>query len=505
MRKLPLLLLLVCLLCTVTALADNMTFNDIHATCTIPDDYIILTRSNLAVHPEWLSNHGTTAGEMIADWDDRGVLVQAWSAASDVCIEITAVQDDRALQFYDINEQNENTRKIYRQSHRSGEYYGSAGYRYDSADWKRSNLYGRFLAMKYSRTVDGETVHGHQRRTIRNGYTITIDYIVHGRGLKTADQTAIDNILKTWRFTEVLPKPAGVASKVVITAMPPEETNTNTFTVTGTGDPGLHLTGVLMRMSSSDHVMVETTIGKDGKIKLPVTLPSEGVWLMTCTVDNAGTVTEELVFNTTTYQKTLLMVNLDEPLPTVLNDDKLVISGKTLPTTTVQCLVDGVFNKTIKTNNTGAFKFTIDTAQEGEYNITLVFQKKNLVSRRLTSKATRTLTEEDIRSHARAEAVKPNYATLVEKIKTYTGRVLHYNMYVTDILQSGDEWVVFMAMNTTKTGYKNIVIVTSPDDPNMSIGGQYHVYGVCDGTYLVQDPDSGDKYFPSMKLLFIDN
>lgn len=505
MRKFPLAVaMLVLLLCGAVALADQMTFDGIHATCTIPDDYIVLTRQNLSVHPEWLAAHDTTEEDMLADWDARGVLTQAWTPASDVCMEITAVKDERAQQYYDINEQDEDTRRIFRQSHTSGAYYGSE-YRYESAEWKKSTQYGRFLALKYTRTVDGDTVRGYQRRTVRNGYTITLDYQVFGRALKNADLTAIDGILKTWRFTQVLPKPADVVSKVVITAMPPDETNTATFTVTGKGEAGLHLTGVLMRMSSNDRVLVETTIGKDGKIKLPVTLPGEGVWLMSCTVDNAGTVTEELVFNTTTYQKNLLAVTFDQPLPTVLTEDKLVISGKTLPNTTVQCLVEGVFNKSVKTGNAGTFKFTVDTSAEGDYNIALVFQKKNLNSRRFATVANRTLTEEDIRAHARAQAVKPSYATLVEKIKSYSGKTLHYNLYITDILKSGDEWVIFTALSSTKTGYKNTLIVTSDQEPGVSIGSQHEAYGVCEGTYLVDDPDGGEKYYPCMRLLFFDN
>lgn len=505
MRKtLACLLAVLCLVLGGSAVAEYLSFANIYAGCTIPDSYIILTPDNLAQHPEWMEKHNTTEEAMLADWEARGVYVQAWSKEDDVCIEINAVQDDRALQYYDVDQQSVENRKVFRLSHTNGAYYKQDGYTYEAAEWVNNKKSGRFLSLKYKRSTLSATYRGLQRRTIRNGYTITIDYQVHDRSLKAADTTAIDKLLNSWSFEQILDKPANAVSKVVFLNEPPAETNTGKFVISGTGDAGLHLQGVAMRMSSSDKVPLETTINKNGKFSMDVQLPAEGVWLVTMTVDNEGAVSEELVFNVTTYQKTLLIVNLDEKLPEKLTSDKLVISGTTLPNTTVECIVGTSYQKQVKVNNTGAFKFTIDTANEGDYEIVLTFQKKNYDSRRYYSVANRRLTQQDIMDHARSEAVKPNYATLVEKLKNYTGRTLTYNLYLTDISRSGDEWVLTMAMTKSKNEYKNLVIVTCSEEPTFEIGSQRQLYGTCMGTYMVQNGEEGTKYYPCIELLFWD-
>ena len=90
-------------------------------------------------------------------------------------------------------------------------------------------------------------------------------------------------------------------------------------------------------------------------------------------------------------------------------------------------------------------------------------------------------------------------------IQPYTGRVLTYSMYVTDIMQAGDEWIIFMAMNySNKSGYSNIVVVTTDTEPQLEIGSQHKLYGTCMGTYEVQSEESGTKFYPCIELLFWD-
>ena len=134
---------------------------------------------------------------------------------------------------------------------------------------------GRFLQLKYTRTVNGETYRGYARKTIRNGYSIHVDYQVYGRALKNADKNALDDVMDTWEFLEIFPRPAASVSKLIFSARPPQETNTGKFTVSGTGTAGLHIIGVVMRMSGSDVEQFEVTIGKTGKFELNVTLPKD--------------------------------------------------------------------------------------------------------------------------------------------------------------------------------------------------------------------------------------
>ncbi len=505
------LLAALCLLGVACAGASTLTFDSIYATCQVDEDFIIITPANMAAHPDWIANRKSTLEALQDEFAQRGVLAQAWSKDDAVCIEFTAVQDALAQEYYDIDQQTPATRASYRTQHLNGAQFKADGYTYSSAEWKKYSNGGRFLMLKYKRELDGNTYSGLARRTIRNGYTITIDYKVLGRNVKGSDTTVLNALNKSWTFTETLSKPLDVVSKAVFTSMPPAETDTGKFTVAGTCDPGLHFTAVLMRMSSPDPVLVETTATSKGKFSMDIQLPEKGVWLMTMTVDNQGVVTEELVFDTTTYQSGLLAVNFDEDMPidfsateaSVIDGDTLEISGKTIRNVKIQCLVDDFFDKQVTTNANGSFSFKIPTKDEGNYNITLTFQKKNYTTRRFTAIGTRTLTEEDVQNRYKDEACKPAYSTLTSKIKGYTGRIMGYELYLVDKTQQEDgTWLAGMGMRTskqTKSGYRDIVYVLAAEEPPYTVGTKVKMYGQCTGEIEVDGKD-----YPSFQLLFWD-
>lgn len=506
MRKLLFSLILLLVLLLSCASADSFTFDSIYATCDISDDYIILTPDNLDRHPEWVTKIAADEASLLEDFTTRGVLLQAWTQSGDACLEITAVQDELGKRLFDIDQQITQTRTNYRVQHSKGQIYAENGHVYSSAEWKKTNQYGRFLLLKYSCTNDQDSHKGYARRTIRNGYTITLDYKVFGRSLKTADQKAVDKVLGTWKFTTVLPKPDNCVPKLVFTSKPLQETYTGEFEVEGTGDPGLNIIGVLRRMVDPDNpIILEETVNKSGKFSFDVELPEEGVWLLTLTVENNGTVTEEVFFDVTTYKKNQIPINLDQPIPEQLTEDTFTVSGITMKQTKVQCIVDGVYNKQITTNNTGKFSFKVPTNKEGDYTFTLVFEKKNYNTRRVEYTATRTLSEADIREDIREIAVKPAYSTLTSKITGYTGRTMGYNLYVMSVEPSGNEWITFMAMRKTNSGYRDIVVVMSKDEPTLTAGTQVKMYGTCTGEYEVIDADDKTKRYPSFDLLFWDN
>ncbi|MBE5796039.1 MAG: hypothetical protein E7327_01515 [Clostridiales bacterium] len=508
MRKYVLLLLLLLSLCLCGAAhAASFTFDDFSAACEIDENkYTILTPTNLGSQTAWLESRGMSEAALLADWTERGVLLQAWTNAGDACLEITAVQDEFAAQYYDVNQVTEEERKAYRLGHSSDKdgYYRAQGYDYESPQWKNMKNTGRFLQLQYTRTLNGETYRGYARKTIRNGWSIQLDYQVYGRGLKNADKNALDDVMDTWEFLEIFPRPATSVSKLIFTARPPRESNTGKFTVSGTGSTGLHIIGTVMSMSSSEAELFETTIGKNGKFELDVALPKEGVWLMTYTVENGAAVVEEGVFDTITYQKDLLTVSLNSNLPTHLTGKELVISGTTMRQTMVQCIVDGRYHKSITTNNTGKFSFTIDTSAEGDYTITLVFEKKGYATRRFRSEASRVFTEEDQRQMIRDEAVKPAYKTLVGKLSGYAGKYMVYTLYVERIEQTATGYVTFASLNRTKSGvYQNPVVIRTSEEPDYAAGAEVRMYLKCIGSYEVH-ADSGVEEYPYFDLQWIE-
>ena len=512
MRKLLFsLLLLACLLLPCAALADAFTFAEQGASCTIPSGkYTIITPDNAASKTDWLTKQNTTADAVLADFADRGVLLQAWNSDGDVCIEITAVQDLYGEQYYDINQVTDSERKTYRVSHatdKTGEWR-ALGYDYDSdAAWKNYKNGGRFLQLEYTRTVNGQTYRGYARKTIRNGWHIQVDYQVYGRSLKSSDKSALETIMTTWTFTEVTARPATSATKVIFTAIPPAETNTGKFTLEGSGSSGLKVLCVAMSMSTREVHRFETEVTSKGKFSLDVKLPKEGFWMLTYTIYNGETVVEEGAFDGgTTYDDTLLIVKLNTDLPETmtLTGSSLTISGTTMKNTKVQCIVDGRYNKSITTNNSGAFSFTFDTSEEGLYNITLVFEKKSYSARRYHCEATRVFTEEDRKESIREDAIKPVYKTLTKGIDSYRGRYMVYTLYIKEVTQTSTGYLTFAGMSKTKSGvYKEIVAIRTTEEPAWSAGSSVRMYLKCLGMYDVVGDEGTDSY-PYFDLQFID-
>jgi len=506
------LLVALCVLGVASAEAEKLNFDVISATCEIDDAYILITTENMSAHPDWIANRGSTLEALQADFAARGVLAQAWNKDGDVCIEFSAVQDSLALEYFDVDQQSATARASYRKQHLNGAQFKSEGYSYSEAEWKKLTKGGRFLQLKYKYEANGDSHKGFARRTVRNGYTVTIDYKVYGRSLKNADNNKLTTLMKTWEFYKVQAKPLDVVGKVVFESTPPAETDTGKFTVEGTCDPGLHFTGVLMRMSSPEPLLIETTATAKGKFSMDVELPAEGVWLMTMTVDNQGTVTEELVFDTTTYQDNLLPVNFDENMPidfevaeaSAIEGNTLVISGKTIRNVKIQCIVGDSYDKQVTTNANGKFSFRIPTKEEGDYKITISFQKKNYTTRRFTAIGNRTLTEEDVKAQYREEACKPAHSTLTDKIKGYTGRIMGYELYLVDKVQREDDgkWIITMGMRTTtktKSGYRDIVYIVADEEPTFAVGSKQKMYGRCIG-----EMDLDGKEYPAFELLFWD-
>ncbi|MCR4882043.1 MAG: hypothetical protein K6A68_00595 [Clostridiales bacterium] len=526
MRKylLVVLVLLALCLCISCSAETLLSFDSIHAQITLDESkYIILTQDNLDKHQEWMSNRNITPESLLEDWNERGVLLQAWTLDSDSCLELTAVTDEWSEKYFDLDQQTKAIRASYRSAHLKGTIGSNDGYKYQSAEWKNTDQYGRFLMLKYKRTSNGTTTRGYARRAVRNGYTITLDNKVFGRALKTQDLAALNKAIGTWHFTTVLPvttqssqtgemitasngtaSSAGITANAIFTSEPPAETNTGSFKVKGTCTPNLHLIAVLMRMSSSEPLRLETDASKKGNFTIDVKLPEEGTWLMTLTFKDGTQTVGETVFHTTSYSSTTLPVNLDHEVPEVFPSDKYTLSGKTIKGVTIQCIVEGAgFSKQVKTNNSGAFSFKIPTEADGDYHIILTFQKKGYATRRFTYNVKREMTAEQKNEVVRSTAVKPAYSTLTKKLTNYVGRYMTYNLYLTDIVQNNEEWVLFMAMRSLKTGYKDIVVVTTTEDPgNLAIGSQYRIYGQLVGNYEVQNAEGGSSYYPCFELLF---
>ena len=499
--------LMLCCLCACACADTTHTVESIPATLSLGDSYIVLTPNNLDEHTELLEQLGKNKDVLAADFAERGVELQAWVPTLDACLEVRVEQDEDSSTYYDLEQQTNAIRRQYRSSVLKGTRYSEAGYDIKSADWKRQTNGGRFLMIKYKRNINGMIYWGYARRTIRNGYTLTLDYQVYNRGLKDKDQKAVNKVANTVTFGTSSGSSGTTGLALTYSAVPPRETITGAFTVEGSCTPGAHLIGVVMRYSSPTPTRFETTAKKNGTFKMNVTLPEEGIWLMTLTIEVNGEEVKTEVFDTTTYSASTLPYSLDEEVPEIISGDTLVISGKTTSAVTVQCIVENgvkTFSKSVRTNRTGKFSFKVPSSVEADYNITLVLSKKGFDTRRFQYTAKREMTETDQQASLRREAIKPAYSTLNKKLSTYIGRVMAYDIYITDIQQSGDEWLVYGALQKTKKAYKNLIVLTCNEQPVFAIDSQHRFYGTCTGSFDIESEEGSDASYPRFDLLFWD-
>ena len=483
-------------------------------TVTIPEEkYIILTPDNLSDHPDLLASIGKTQAEVISDWEDRGVVLQAWfnNKKLDACLEISVRQDEDARIYYDlVNHSSDPGWKTFLSSHKGASTaYSEEGYSIKEAEKKQKNLeyHNYLLSLKYKRITAEKTYWGYAYKTVARGYTVVLDYQVYDRGLRTGDQNELNKIVNTLKFVDGEGEPAPGSAFLQITAPPPSETSDSTFTVEGRTNPGARLIGVLMRINSAEPVRFYADANaKNGEFKMKVTLPEENVWLMTINVEVNDQIVAEQVFDTTTYKKTLIPITFTSGIPQVLSSDETVISGVTGKGVTVQCIVTNgtsTFDKQIKTNGTGKFTFKVPTALESDYHFTLVFSKKNFDTKRFTGNATRNLSDEDRRLAIKKEAVKPGYSNLVKNLDTYINKIMGYNLYIVDVIQIGNEYYIKTAMVKNNAGYKNYLFFITDEEPDVEIDTQKLMYGTCIGPYVVPSEEGEEKY-PAFDLLYME-
>ena len=515
-------LLLALLCCTCAAADTSYSLSPCPGTVEIPDaKFIVLTRDNLSSHPDLLSRIGTTAEQLTADWDDRGVVLQAWfqSKTPDSCLEISVREDADSKLYYDlVNNSADPNWKSFINSHKGGSAYEEQGYSLREVAKKQQANKNYFLRFQYKRTTDEKIYWGYVAKTVARGYTLVFDYQVYNRGLRAGDQTQLNRIVNTLDLSDTGGSSTGNTAEsetgtvfLQITVNPPVETNTDTFTVEGRTAPGAEVVGVLMNQEMNENNkdpenFYITADQKSGNFKLKITLPYEKKWQLTLAVMVNDNVEAFKAFPMIEYSKTLLPLTFDSTVPDMLTADETVISGTTDKGVTVQCIVtDGGktnFTKQIRTNGTGRFSFKVPTANEADYHFTLVFSKKGFDTRRYTYDVSRSLSEEERRESIKKSAIRPNYSALTDKSEKYLHQVMGYNLYVTDVQQSGDEWIIVAAMTRNGEKYKNIVYFTAVEDPGLEIGSRCLMYGEYVGSYIVQVDDGGEQY-PAFNLLFV--
>lgn len=490
----------VMLLFMASALAETYTFNEFHASIDIPKDYeVVLTQYNLSANAEWIALQGMDYDATLNEFEAEGVFLKAFDAENNRTFVLTALKDPDSQLYFDLNLQGESMRKEFRTNHTNGVGYSIIGYNYSSAQW--GNYGGttlRFLRTKYRLTQEGKQVcTGYQRRTIRNGYTITLDMQVRGREAKEIDNKALETLMKSFRFTEILPMPEAPVTLSVSSA-PPTETNEDTFTIKGKTEKKASVKVNVVSLGSGGSKSYNATVAKNGSFTAKITLSAQGVYSVTIIATTEDGKTTQRLYSVT-YQKGMLPVDISLSPPSVLADET-VISGSTIRGAKTQLSVSGPVNFS-KTSTSQTFKFKVDTSAPGTYQFVLAVTKKGLVDRVFTYTAERKYSEEELAAKVRSSAKRVTYQQLG---KTTEGKSVVFTGYVASINPSINEWVLTIAMTKNGDSYKNNVYVISKTDPNVSEGAAVQIYGVYSGKYSVLDTDSNVKTYPRVDATFIE-
>ena len=545
MRKILFVILLALLLAVCTAALADTDYSLLPAPAQVTlrdgreNDRTVVTSETLGRHPELLTVIGMSKDDTLADWQARGVVLQAWSPIKTKysCLEISVVQDADSAQYSDLmnHPEEKGSWKAYMNSYKNSEDWIAQGYTFQSYDLAHAGS-SYYLLMKYKRSAGTGDYRGYMARTVYQGYTIVFDLRVYNMTPVDQNKVELNRVIKSFAAVKagdsVSPSaapdetPSGETTEpdtgssvaapdpsvaINITKGPPLETNTNTFTVEGSTEPGTHIIGVLMRIGSSDSLKFETDANaKNGSFKLKVTIPEaeENIWLMTLNVLDKDKFLAEKVFNTTTYKKTLIPVTLDEEVPEKIYSDELVIAGTTMKAVDVQCIVTDSTGKTVTEkkshpNGTGRFTFKLPLKNEDEYSIALVISKKGYETKRMEYTVSRFLTEEARRELLRKQAVRVGYSALVARIDQYVGKVMTFSAWITGIEEVGDEWRITAAGSKTGDHYSQLMIFIAAEEPAFSVEEKHTLFGICGQPYQIQSEESVET-IPSFDLLFWD-
>lgn len=510
MKKICLFLLLALLVfACAPAMADSYALADIYMAVTLPNDKypVQLTKENLAANQAYIESRGETLEGMQKKFADEGIVLMAFDDSNDRVFVITAVQDDPARELYDINEQTANTRASYRANHSNGTYCSHLGYKFESCEWKNfGDGQGRFLMLKYILRENGEVAHrGLWRRTIRNGYTITMDMQVYGRQVKSGDITALNKIQDTVSFLQVSNAPDAPLS-LVFTAPPPEITNESSFTIKGTTRAGATVIAAYASLRSSQSKAFTTEADANGNFKINITLPASDLYnMIVSAIANEGMENEEELSQEfqIEYNPSLLQVSFTSPIPEQFTSDTFKFTGTTMTGVTVQLDVNGKVT-TRQTGNNRTFSFSIDTSKAGTYNIYVSFTKKNYDTRVFNYTVERAMTDDEEKAAVRDASISPEYSKLKNKPDTYKGRTVRYEGYVTDVRKGSGEWIISFATKKSNDNYSSIIMVMSDKDVDYAEGTRLTLYGMADGTYMAEGADDNNLVYPKVKLSFFD-
>ncbi len=500
-------LLCVLLLALVgTVFAQEFEFSDISAKITVPEGYTVLQKNALEQYKDLIETAHYTVEELRADFEARGVLLQAWK--EDTIFEVSAVQNEQSKNIFDVDRQDETIRGAYRVGFFPRNIYVSEGYTYKSAGWKNfGKNVGRFLVAQYTKDNNGiKEYTAFERRTIKNGYEIAISMKAVNRNVTNKENVALNKIFKTFGFTKTEEMSEEASAAIVLKNTPPKESKYSKIEISGQAAQGVEFTAAVMSLGAKEPELLKTTADSKNKFSLPISLPKQGVYLITLTANQEGEELGEWAFPVT-YREGLLSVSFQKEPEGVITEDNYRIQGTAEPGANIQVLLNNQTVGNRRTNNEGKFIIPLDTKEAGEYEVVLVFTKKDLQSRRFKFTFTREVSAEQQNLRLAKTAINVPYSNLKNTGGKYVGRVIKFNVYVADVTAYENQFILhtaFIKNGDKLSQYAYILSDTQVSDfyLNRRIQGVAEFLGLSSELASVTLPEA-ESNVPVFKLITI--
>jgi len=442
---------LICLALLASAAAQaslsKYPLSDLGASISLPSDYTVVTPETVSSHLEFFG--ATSAEDAEREMILSGVHVAAFSPSQDVMLRLTAVDgDETAKAYHDIERYTAAMRTEIRTFFLDRKNFDE-GMRYTEADWTNKTGRGRILQLQYT-VREGEEIiiRGRQAYTIRAGMAFTLDMQVTGRRISAEDERMFDSVLGALVFPRdenvpLLPVGLKLAEPI------PEEVHRDTLTLRGETTKGATVAAYYQPNIGNPVPIGEVTASNSGAFRLDIQLYTgdNRIYILA----TLGGFEDSDVAAWVNYDPSRLPVSFTSYPEGIVTDERIIVSGKTIPGVTIQCM-EGETNKKTTTGSDGRFSFTLDRDATGSRRVALSFDRAGFANRRFTFDFTREWLMEDWVRQLAKQAQSLSYQNLTENTQRFIGRIVCYSGLVVEVSESEGVTYVDLASRQDSSG-----------------------------------------------------
>ncbi len=446
--------------------AEEFSIDDLYLTTVFPAGWTVVTPDTVEDYMRYFEMN--TPENAAALMRAEGVYAVAFSPEGDAQLRVLAQRGDEAAALYfDIERYTPAMRTEIRAGFLNKEAWALTGYRYTEAEWTNKSTQGRQLRLTYSIRSGEETVaRGFQAYTIRNGMAFTLDLKVEGRKPTTAEQRVFEDFISATIYPASLDMPL-LPVGLAVTGTLPEETYTADLIVKGETMKAANIAAWLLPTDEEAIRLNETVATSSGAFTLELTLPGEGEYRLYLVASLDGFADSE-IGSWISYSKRRIPVTFTEVPDGVYQASQIIVSGKTIPGVTIQCM-EGETNKKTVTGSGGEFSFKMDRTITGPRTIVLSMTKKGFDNRRFDIVFDRQWKMDDYIRYLADKVQNLSYKNLSTRGGDFVGRLVKYTGRVMELSAAGGRTYVQFALTQTKTGVWTDQIVAFTDGMEMTL------------------------------------